>query len=390
MFLFDNSPGGGPEFPDPKGPPRCANCSRTYDDPHPSCKADVHLGNAVVEPWVPTHRVRARMSIPAEHSDATEYREIEAKNRKALLEAFKSDSQPDQVMDCATCGMVPFRWKPSPEAGPYWRCSVCGKPHRIPESPHSDLWPCDECRELPKYDQNPGIDHEYACASCRHKSTGWRMTEPQARAEWNERFGRARQKIPSEAELVESLRGRAPTLSQKVRAELDHGGKSAQAAKWAETKKRIHPRCYEEDHNPPGHAPKIGCLECGGKGVHFDDCAAKNPHNLTSCTCGEIPQPVAVQYSNGWSWGMWCGNRISDGFPTVTGLVKAWNGGWHSRPCGDAARIGIPRRYDIPTSLTLGCAELPDEYRDETCNCKPEKHEGHKKGDPVCKHYVWS
>lgn len=33
----------------------------------------------------------------------------------------------DQVMTCDHgCGSVPHRWRPSPEAGPHWRCSECG------------------------------------------------------------------------------------------------------------------------------------------------------------------------------------------------------------------------------------------------------------------------
>ena len=31
---------------------------------------------------------------------------------------------------CATCHkQAPHRWRPSPEAGPYWRCSECGEPN---------------------------------------------------------------------------------------------------------------------------------------------------------------------------------------------------------------------------------------------------------------------
>lgn len=34
----------------------------------------------------------------------------------------------DQTMFCAVChGERPHRFRPSPEAGPYWRCSECGE-----------------------------------------------------------------------------------------------------------------------------------------------------------------------------------------------------------------------------------------------------------------------
>lgn len=36
----------------------------------------------------------------------------------------------DIDLHCATgCGLVPHRFRPSPEAGPYWRCSECGAIH---------------------------------------------------------------------------------------------------------------------------------------------------------------------------------------------------------------------------------------------------------------------
>jgi len=36
--------------------------------------------------------------------------------------------QPDRNMDCAMgCGVAPHRYRPSPEAGPHWRCSECGE-----------------------------------------------------------------------------------------------------------------------------------------------------------------------------------------------------------------------------------------------------------------------
>jgi len=33
----------------------------------------------------------------------------------------------DPVLTCARCGPTPHRWRPSPEAGPHWRCSECGE-----------------------------------------------------------------------------------------------------------------------------------------------------------------------------------------------------------------------------------------------------------------------
>ncbi len=39
-----------------------------------------------------------------------------------------SDCLPgDRMLLCNTCGKAtPCRFRPSPEAGPYWRCSECG------------------------------------------------------------------------------------------------------------------------------------------------------------------------------------------------------------------------------------------------------------------------
>lgn len=38
-------------------------------------------------------------------------------------------SLPDRSLFCGTCnGQRPHRWRPSPEAGPFWRCSECGEP----------------------------------------------------------------------------------------------------------------------------------------------------------------------------------------------------------------------------------------------------------------------
>lgn len=159
--------------------------------------------------------------------------------------------------------------------------------------------------------------------------------------------------------------GRAPTLSQDVSAELDREGESAQAAKWAEAKKRIHPRCYGE----------------------YD-----NPHNLAPCACGEIPRPVArlnnghTGLTDGWWWAILCicGQKLG-GFERSSDAITHWNGNPELRHRGE----DHTSRYDIPTSLTLGCAELPEEYREpqkgRECDCGADVV--HHKGDhPSCKY----
>ncbi len=51
------------------------------------------------------------------------------------------DHLPDRTMRCATCGDVPHRWRPSPEAGPFWRCATCGEPNE----PAPDPERCEVC-----------------------------------------------------------------------------------------------------------------------------------------------------------------------------------------------------------------------------------------------------
>jgi hypothetical protein len=34
---------------------------------------------------------------------------------------------PDRPMVCRDCGETPHRYAPSPDAGPFWRCSECGE-----------------------------------------------------------------------------------------------------------------------------------------------------------------------------------------------------------------------------------------------------------------------
>lgn len=45
-----------------------------------------------------------------------------------LVESY-TDPKRGCVMLCKACGATPHRFRPSPEAGPFWRCSECGKPN---------------------------------------------------------------------------------------------------------------------------------------------------------------------------------------------------------------------------------------------------------------------
>jgi len=38
----------------------------------------------------------------------------------------------DMDLNCETCGVTPHRFRPSPEAGPHWRCSSCGEVAKWP------------------------------------------------------------------------------------------------------------------------------------------------------------------------------------------------------------------------------------------------------------------
>lgn len=308
MFLFDNSPGGGPDFPDPKSPPRCVNCSRTYDDPHPSCKADVHPGNAAVAPWVPTHRVRQQPKNP--------------------LAGYQSPS--DDLME-PVLG-IDHGFSASRSAYVLGRVDNNGNvgivDSGILPNPHPKLWPCDECGELPQLVKGTAMaGFSYYCDSrgCDERFTGWRNPLAHAVAEWNRRYGR----VPEPKRSTFMGRNIEPT-----------------------------------DPGP-------------------------NPHGLALCACGEIPRPVAYTRGDRWYWHAVCECGLATGgLASWGGSARGWNAG--SRRKIDHPETMTERRYDLPTSLTLGCAELPEEYRDEMCDCKPEKHESHKKGDPVCKHYVWS
>lgn len=39
-----------------------------------------------------------------------------------------AEGHDDQLRWCRRCGTQPHRFRPSPEAGPFWRCSECGEP----------------------------------------------------------------------------------------------------------------------------------------------------------------------------------------------------------------------------------------------------------------------
>ena len=46
---------------------------------------------------------------------------------KRTLRFLEERLPEDPVLTCARCGPTPHRWRPSPEAGPHWRCSECGE-----------------------------------------------------------------------------------------------------------------------------------------------------------------------------------------------------------------------------------------------------------------------
>jgi hypothetical protein len=87
-------------------------------------------------------------------------------------------------------------------------------------------------------------------------------------------------------------------------------------------------------------------------------CASNwNPHDLTHCSCGKIPRPVAFLYSPGlWQWAVECCGQRSVGLFVFRGNLGL------DRPMESDA----VRRYDIPTHVTLGCPKLPKEYQVET------------------------
>lgn len=56
---------------------------------------------------------------------------------KGELARLKPSGQvEDAELWCDACaGLRPHRWKPSPDAGPFWRCSECGRPFRADSDP---------------------------------------------------------------------------------------------------------------------------------------------------------------------------------------------------------------------------------------------------------------
>jgi hypothetical protein len=54
-------------------------------------------------------------------------------------------TRPDVDLNCKTCGVQPHRFQPSTEAGPYWRCSVCGEPTPGPEDAVDRVTRCPGC-----------------------------------------------------------------------------------------------------------------------------------------------------------------------------------------------------------------------------------------------------
>lgn len=68
-------------------------------------------------------------------------KEFERKLLQELAEhpmhPFQEEPLPDQEFNCPHCGTTPHRFQPSPEAGPYWRCSNCGEPRELEDTiPH--------------------------------------------------------------------------------------------------------------------------------------------------------------------------------------------------------------------------------------------------------------
>jgi hypothetical protein len=61
-----------------------------------------------------------------EYSD--KFKTVLEKAQENLETIRRTDGLPDQDMWCSHCHkMLSCRFRPSPEAGPYWRCSECGE-----------------------------------------------------------------------------------------------------------------------------------------------------------------------------------------------------------------------------------------------------------------------
>ena len=66
--------------------------------------------------------------VPEEEGLGEEFKAVLEEARENL-EIIRTTGRPhDQDMWCSSCHkMLPCRFRPSPEAGPYWRCSECGE-----------------------------------------------------------------------------------------------------------------------------------------------------------------------------------------------------------------------------------------------------------------------
>lgn len=75
--------------------------------------------------WRGAREIRA---LRTERSElVSELRSLRARLADALSPTPPA-AAPDRAMRCATCAKeTPHRFRPSPEAGPYWRCSECGE-----------------------------------------------------------------------------------------------------------------------------------------------------------------------------------------------------------------------------------------------------------------------
>ncbi len=198
------------------------------------------------------------------------------------------------------------------------------------QQPEVELLPCWDCKELPEIEDD---DRGYVAYTCTTDQSGhpheggWCASEPQAREEWNRRYGRASFKSSCTKPMA---------------------------------------NCRDGHYLTP-----IGPSNFGFEGIdkipreRWDQ---PNPYDLTPCSCGQIPRPVAVRWTirnnpgryNVWCWVVECGCGKSDhgGWNTAKEAIDRWvYGNRKTRP-----NIAF-RRYDLPTDLVLGCATLPKEYR---------------------------
>lgn len=118
------------------------------------------------------------------------------------------------------------------------------------------------------------------------------------------------------------------------------------------------------------------CKTCGVC-ITAEGCKCSNPHGLAPCACGEIPRPVAYRYDGGHGylyWGVMCKcGRCFGGWDHFSNIVMRWNEGLRDEE-HEGVAAGRSHRYDLPTDLVLGCAELPEEYR--VAERDPNIHKG--------------